>query len=100
MIRVRGWTGHLLRTPAPADQEIHERRSGSPMTDRLPGAGKLAGKHQLSRPDRLWLRWAAAVLAADLVIHLLRRGLARQRLRGLGGWSPGAPSCLCSAPGW
>ena len=23
----------------------------------------------MSRPDRLWLRWAAAVLAADLVIH-------------------------------
>jgi hypothetical protein len=27
------------------------------------------GTHRLSRPDRLWLRWGAAVLAADLVIH-------------------------------
>jgi hypothetical protein len=25
--------------------------------------------HRLSRPDRLWLHWAVAVLAADLVIH-------------------------------
>jgi|SRR5215216_2237385 len=29
-----------------------------------------SGTHRLSRPDRfLWLRWAAVVLAADLVIH-------------------------------
>ena len=49
-----------------------------------------SGTHLLLRSDRLWLRWAVAVLAADLVIHL-GMGLL---VNDLEGWAVAAGTFL------